>query len=70
MNALNRYVLGPLRDPSVWLNRLSGEVNANRARATLVDNAATPYPFVTKYSDFVSSWKRPCTLIATFTHMI
>lgn len=54
MSALEKYVLGPLRDPNVWLNRLSGEVNANRARATVVDNAATSYPFVRRNSDFLS----------------
>ena len=54
MNALKKYFPGPLRDPNVWLNRLSGEANANRARATVVDNEAKSYPFVARYSDFVS----------------
>ena len=52
MSALKKYVLGPLRDPNVWLNRLSGEVNANRARATVVDNKAKSYPFVKKVFGF------------------
>lgn len=54
MSALEKYVLGPLRDPNVWLNRLSGEVNASRARATVVDNEAKSYPFVARNSDFIS----------------
>ena len=54
MSALKKYVLGPPRDPNVWLNHISGEVNANRAREAVVDSKVKSYSFVANYSDFVS----------------
>ena len=54
MSALKKYVLGPPRDPNDWLNHISGEGNANRARAAVVDNKVKSFSFVANYSDFVS----------------
>ena len=54
MSAFAKYIPGPLRDPNVWLNRISGKANANRARAAADDRQARSNSFVASYSDFVS----------------
>lgn len=54
MSAFERYIPGPLRDPNGWLNRLSGEPNANRPRAAADGERARSNPFIASYADFVS----------------
>ena len=53
MSAFEKYIPSPLRDPTAWLNRLSGEAHATHARAA-DGKQSRSNPFITNYADFVS----------------
>ena len=54
MSSLNKYISGFSRDPNAWLNRVSGEVNANRAQKAVADDKASSISFISTCSNFLS----------------
>lgn len=54
MSSLKKHIAGFSRDPNAWLNRVSGEANANRARKAAADNKAKSFSLDSSFSEFLS----------------